>query len=212
MNIFGIENYWGFIVAGIILNLTPGNDTIYILTRSIAQGRKAGYYSVFGIVSGAMVHTIFAALGLSALLAQSALAFSIVKYIGVIYLVYLGIKMLLSKKQIFEIDSLNYQPKNLLKVYKQGFLTNLLNPKVALFYLAFLPQFISPEKTNGAIPFLILGITFMTTGTIWCLFLAYASSLITGTLRKNDKIGSVLQKLSGFIFIGLGIKLLLGKK
>lgn len=209
---FGIENYIGFIIAGVILNLTPGSDTIYILTRSIGQGKKAGYFSVYGIVTGGLIHTMFASFGLSIILAKSALAFSIVKYCGVAYLIYLGIKMIVDKSSIFENNDTKIERLDLKKIYRQGVLTNVLNPKVALFFLAFLPQFINPEYAQGAIPFLILGLTFMTTGTIWCLFLAYSSSIITKTLRKNDKIGEVMQKLSGLIFIGLGLKLLTNKQ
>ena len=209
---FGIENYIGFIIAGVILNLTPGSDTIYILTRSIGQGKKAGYFSVYGIVTGGLIHTMFASFGLSIILAKSALAFSIVKYCGVAYLIYLGIKMIVDKSSIFENNDTKIERLDLKKIYRQGVLTNVLNPKVALFFLAFLPQFINPEYAQGAIPFLILGLTFMTTGTIWCLFLAYSSSLITKTLRKNDKVGKVMQKLSGLIFIVLGLKLLTNKQ
>jgi RhtB (resistance to homoserine/threonine) family protein len=208
---FGIENYIGFLIAGIILNLTPGSDTMYILTRSIAQGKKAGYYSVYGIVTGGLIHTMFASFGLSIILAKSALAFSIVKYCGVTYLIYLGIKMVKDKSNSFESNK-NIERLDLKKIYKQGVLTNVLNPKVALFFLAFLPQFINVDYAQGAIPFLLLGLTFMTTGTIWCLFLAYSSSLITETLRKNDKIAKTMQKLSGLIFIGLGLKLLTNKQ
>lgn len=204
----GIDNYFGFLIAGIILNLTPGADTIYILTRSVSQGRKAGFYSVFGITTGSMIHTTFAALGLSIILAKSATAFSIVKYAGVAYLVYLGIKMITEKRNTFESHTGTVEQTDLKKIYRQGVFTNLLNPKVALFFLAFLPQFINPDNTNGPLPFILLGITFMTTGTIWCLFLAYSSSVITKTLRNNDKIARFMQKISGMVFIALGIKLL----
>ena len=208
----GIDNFEAFIVAGILLNLTPGSDTIYILARSIGQGKKAGYYSVFGIVSGAVIHTIFASLGLSAILATSAIAYNVVKWLGVSYLVYLGVKILLDKKSVFNLDTNVYRSQSLKRIYHQGFITNLLNPKVALFYLSFLPQFVSAENTYGALPFLILGLTFMTTGTIWCLFLAYASSFLTQTLRSNSVISKILQKISGFIFICLGVKLVLGER
>ena len=208
---FGIENYLGFIAAGIILNLTPGADTMYILTRSISQGRKAGIYSVLGITTGGLIHTIFASVGLSVILAQSATAFAVVKYVGVAYLMYLGIRMIIDKNNSFNKDPQHSEQLDIKKIYRQGVLTNVLNPKVALFFLAFLPQFINPEYAAGFLPFMILGITFMTTGTLWCLFLAYAASLITKTLRENDTIGMILQKLSGLIFIGLGIKLLTQK-
>lgn len=205
---YGIENYIGFIVAGILLNLTPGADTMYILTRSITQGRKAGIYSVLGITSGGLIHTTFAAFGLSIILAKSALAFSIVKYIGVAYLVYLGIKMVTERNNLFDNKSQKIETTDLFKIYRQGLLTNVLNPKVALFFLSLLPQFINPHYATGPIPFLILGVTFMTTGTIWCLILAYSASFITNTLRDNDRIGKMMQKISGFIFILLGIKIL----
>jgi RhtB (resistance to homoserine/threonine) family protein len=205
---YGIENYIGFIIAGVLLNLTPGADTMYILTRSISQGRRAGIYSVLGIMTGALIHTTCAALGLSIILAKSALAFNIVKYIGVAYLVYLGIKMIVEKNNLFDNKSQKIATTDIFKIYRQGLLTNVLNPKVALFFLSLLPQFINPHYANGPIPFLILGATFMTTGTIWCLILAYSASFITITLRENDRIGKIMQKISGFIFILLGIKIL----
>jgi RhtB (resistance to homoserine/threonine) family protein len=205
----GIENYIGFVIAGLILNLTPGADTIYIITRSVAQGRKAGIYSVLGIGTGAICHTLFAAFGLSLILMKSVLIFSIIKYLGVAYLIYLGIKMILDKSSIFENESMKFENVDLIKIYSQGFLTNLLNPKVAIFFLSLMPQFIKPEYVNGPIPFVILGLTFITTGTIWCLFLAYSASSMTKILRKNNKIGRIMQKLSGGIFIALGFLLLL---
>lgn len=208
----GIDNYLGFIIAGVILNLTPGADTMYILTRSISQGKRAGVYSVYGIGTGVLIHTILASFGLSIILAKSATAFLIVKYMGVAYLIYLGIRMILSKSNSFDNDKQKLEKLDLLKIYRQGVITNVLNPKVALFFLAFMPQFINPQYAKGALPFLTLGLTFLTTGTVWCLFVAYSSSLITETLRKNDKIGKYMQKISGLIFIGLGLKLLFTKK
>lgn len=209
---FGIENYVGFIFAGIILNLTPGADTMYILTKSISQGRKAGVYSVLGITTGGLIHTVFAALGLSVILAKSATAFALVKYLGVAYLAYLGIKMITDRKNSFNRDSLAVGGEDMKTIYRRGVLTNVLNPKVALFFLAFIPQFINPEYASGSLPFLILGVTFMTTGTIWCLVLAHASSFITKALRQNDKIGMLMQKICGLIFIGFGIRLLTQKQ
>jgi RhtB (resistance to homoserine/threonine) family protein len=208
---YGIENYLGFVIAGVLLNLTPGADTMYILTRSITQGRRAGIYSVLGIGTGGLVHTTLAAFGLSIILAKSAVAFNLIKYIGVGYLVYLGIKMILERNNLFDNETQKLESTDLFKIYRQGMLTNLLNPKVALFFLSLMPQFIDPHYVNGPIPFLILGITFMTTGTIWCFFLAYSASLISKTLRNNERIGKTMQKISGFIFIALGIKILVNK-
>lgn len=204
---YGIENYLGFLLSGIILNITPGSDTIYILTRSISQGRRAGIYSVLGITTGGLVHTFLAAFGLSIILAKSIIAFNIIKYAGAIYLVYLGIKMLTVKNIPLDNNSINIKKNDLFKIYRQGLLTNLLNPKVALFFLSLLPQFINPHHSEGSLPFLILGFTFMTTGTLWCFLLVYLASFISKTLRNNDKIGRIMQKLNGLIFIIMGVKI-----
>jgi threonine/homoserine/homoserine lactone efflux protein len=164
-----------------------------------------------GISTGGLIHTTFAAFGLSIILAKSAWAFNIVKYIGIAYLVYLGIKMITEKTNLFDNDSQHIGKTGLFKIYRQGLLTNVLNPKVALFFLSLLPQLINPQNANGPVPFLILGVTFMTTGTIWCLILAYSASFITKTLRNNDRMGKIMQKISGIIFIGLGVKIMMDK-
>lgn len=215
---FGIENYWGFILTGILLNITPGSDTMYIITRSVSQGNKAGLYSVLGIVSGILVHTVLAALGLSILLANSPFAFMIVKYIGAIYLCYLGYKMIMNKSESLLADNLleGEQPtrsKSLdrWKIYQQGVLTNVFNPKVALFFIAFFPQFIDPSYTDSTISFLILGLTFAVTSLLWCLFLTLLASRFSQKLRENPAIESRLNNISGLVFIGLGIKLLTEK-
>jgi RhtB (resistance to homoserine/threonine) family protein len=208
---YGIQNYAAFIVAGILLNITPGSDTIYILTRSIGQGKKAGVYSVLGISTGGLVHTFFAAFGLSVILSTSAELFAFVKYIGAAYLIYLGLKMIIDKSELFRREMAQHQKMSMKKIYKQGILTNVLNPKVALFFLSFIPQFIEPGHANGPLPFIILGLTFMTTGTMWCLFLSWAASYMTKMLRNNRKIGIILQKVSGSIFILLGLHLVFEK-
>ena len=215
---FGIENYWGFILTGILLNITPGSDTMYIITRSVSQGKKAGFYSVLGIVSGILVHTVLAALGLSLILAKSPLAFTIVKYVGASYLCYLGFKMLTSKAQSIIADGLQNGEKltqtkalDYRKIFKQGVLTNTFNPKVALFFLAFFPQFIDPSYANSTVSFLVLGLTFAVTALVWCLCLALLASRFSEKLRENPAIESILNKISGVVFIGLGIKLLTEK-
>lgn len=215
---FGIENYLGFVLAAILLNLTPGSDSMYIITRSISQGQTAGVYSVLGIISGILVHTLLAALGLSVLLANSPTAFMIVKYIGASYLCYLGVKMLMSKQQPLIGASLQENGKlssaktlDYWQIYKQGVLTNTFNPKVALFFLAFFPQFINPNYANNMVSFIILGLTFAVTGFIWCLCLALLASKFSEKLRENPAIESILNKISGVVFIGLGIKLLTEK-
>ncbi|GBF34797.1 threonine efflux protein [Desulfocucumis palustris] len=207
---FGIENYGVFLFSGILLNLTPGSDTIYILGRSMGQGKKAGVISALGISSGALIHTLLVALGLSVILARSAIAFNLVKYLGAGYLVYLGIKTLASKKEIV-VEKDEESRAGLKRIYFEGIITNLLNPKVALFFLAFLPQFVDPANNYGATPFLLLGLTFITTGTIWCVLLAVFSSFMTDKIRGEKRISILLNKLAGIIFIALGINLLRAK-
>ncbi|HFK1548817.1 TPA: LysE family translocator [Bacillus albus] len=202
---YGIINYEVFLLTGILLNLIPGADTMYIVGRSISQGRKAGVYSVFGIITGSLVHTLLVAFGLSIILTKSIVLFNTIKVIGVIYLVYLGIKMILDKTNVaFQASS---NKLNIRKIYVQGLLTSLTNPKVSLFFIAFLPQFID-TKASGPMPFIILGLTFTVTGLLWCLFVAYFSSYVTKKLRGNQKVGMVLNKITGLIFIGMGLKLL----
>ena len=215
---FGIENYLGFIAAAILLNLTPGSDSMYIITRSMAQGQTAGFYSVLGITSGILVHTLLASLGLSVLLANSPTAFILVKYIGASYLCYLGFKMLTSKNSNSIANSLSkdqhvtsQKEVDSWQIYKQGVLTNVFNPKVALFFLAFFPQFVDTNYAYGMLPFLMLGLTFAVTGFVWCLCLALLASKFSEKLRRNPAIEAILNKISGVVFIGLGIKLLTEK-
>jgi RhtB (resistance to homoserine/threonine) family protein len=206
---FGIENYFGFIAAGILLNITPGADTMYILTRSVAQGRRAGVVSVLGIATGLIVHIIGAACGLSILLKTSTSLFTLLKFAGAGYLVFLGFQMLRHKATVFEQPQDPGEPMRLRRIYRQGVVTNVLNPKVALFFLSFLPQFVHPESAHSFMPFLILGSTFLITGTAWCLFLAYAASMMTAGLRRHSQAGKFLHKLSGLVFVGLGLQLAL---
>jgi RhtB (resistance to homoserine/threonine) family protein len=207
---FGIIHYEVFLLTGILINLIPGTDTLYIIGRSISQGRKAGVYSVLGIISGALIHTLLVAFGLSIILTKSILLFNLIKIAGVIYLVYLGIKMLRDKSNLEFGASGSREQQSHSKTYLQGMLTNLTNPKVSLFFLSFLPQFID-AKASGPIPFLILGLTFSFTGFIWCLCIAYFSSLLTRKLNANRRIGAYLNKITGLLFIGLGLNLLRAK-
>lgn len=203
---FGVIHFEVFLLTGILLNLIPGADTMYIVGRSISQGRTAGIYSVLGIISGSLVHTLFVAFGLSLILVKSVLLFNVIKVIGVVYLVYLGIRMILDKSNL-AFQQATGTTVNKRKIYIQGLLTSLTNPKVSLFFIAFMPQFIDPNVTSP-VPFLILGLTFTITGLLWCLFVAYFSSYVTKTLRGNQKVGQVLNIVTGVIFIGMGIKLL----
>ena len=204
--IFGIHHFELFVAAGILLNLTPGPDTAYILGRSIAQGRAAGIASAFGIAAGSIFHTCAAALGLSAVLTTSAWAFTAIKLVGGAYLVFLGIKMFFQRRQRLNLPS-NFQRSTTRAAFRQGVLTNVLNPKVALFFLAFLPQFIDPNSTAKVPAFVTLGLTFVTTGTIWCLILAWFAAALGKRLRDNPTIAEFLNRAVGSLFVFLGIRL-----
>lgn len=140
-----IVNYWGFLTACILLNLTPGSDTIYILTRTIAEGKKSGLMSSFGILAGILCHILAVSLGLAGIVAHSPTLFNFLKYAGAIYLCYLGIKMW---REPLVLEKINLDRLPLWKIFRQGLITNLLNPKVLLFFLALLPQFVSSNLEN----------------------------------------------------------------
>jgi RhtB (resistance to homoserine/threonine) family protein len=203
---FGIHDFGLFLAAGILLNLTPGPDTAYILGRSIAQGREAGIASALGICVGSIFHTCAAALGLSAILATSALAFVAIKLLGGAYLIFLGIKMLLDRRKHLSLPT-NFRRRTTAAAFRQGVFTNVLNPKVALFFLAFLPQFIDPASNMKVWAFLSLGLTFVTTGTIWCLLLAWFASAFSERLRGNETIEQWLNRAAGALFVFLGLRL-----
>ncbi|MBC2713596.1 MAG: LysE family translocator, partial [Desulfosarcina sp.] len=194
---FGIHDFPLFILSCILLNITPGQDTMYIIGRSVAQGKKAGVMSVLGIMTGVLVHTTLAALGLSVILATSSLAFSIIKYAGAVYLVWIGIGFFINRNGSSELPDAPKSALNPWKIFQQGVLTNVLNPKVALFFLSFLPQFVSPQTDLVFLPFLVLGLVFFTTGSLWCLFLVYGASWLTSRFRSRTSAGGVLKKLTG---------------
>jgi len=208
----GIINYETFLLTGLLLNITPGNDTIFILSRSMAQGKRAGIMSVLGIATGSLIHTVLAAFGLSIIIAKSILAFNIIKYAGAAYLLYVGYKMLTDKTKINTDTSISENLINLKKIYRDGVLTNVLNPKVALFFISFLPQFINPHTKNTIVPFIKLGVTFTITGTIWCLILANFASVIFSKLNQNKKLSNYVNKTCGGVLIALGIKIALTTK
>ena len=206
----GIENPLIFLGAGILLNLYPGPDTLYIIGRSLAQGRGAGICAALGISSGAVIHTLLGAFGLSAILTASASAFTVVKYLGGAYLIYQGLRLIFDKVEPREGQGAQTAAQTragLPRIYRQGMLTNVLNPKVAVFFLAFLPQFISASSPNKVLSFIILGMIFITTGTIWCVIVAVFSSSLGARLRGSDKTAGRLRRINGALFILLGLKL-----
>lgn len=207
---FGIENYSIFIISSIILSVTPGSDSIYILGNSISSGRKVGIMSALGTSTGCIVHTVMAALGLSVILAKSAIAFNMVKYLGAIYLIFLGVRTIMSKASFITKKNKN-EEKSIKKIFFQGAMIDVLNPKVALFFLAFLPQFINPNTSYGIIPFLMLGFSYIIVATIWCIILAIFSSAISTKMSEIKGMDGFVNKFTGILFICLGLNLLTAK-
>jgi threonine/homoserine/homoserine lactone efflux protein len=203
---FGIHDFGLFLCAGILLNLTPGPDTVYILGRSLAHGRRAGIASALGICVGSIFHTCAAAFGLSAFLATSAWAFSAVKLAGAAYLILLGFRALLQREYDLHVPA-KFKQNGPVAAFRQGILTNVLNPKVALFFLAFLPQFIDSATPSKMAAFLLLGLTFVMTGTIWCLVLAWFAAAFSTRLRGNAAVSAMLHRAVGSLFIFLGLRL-----
>lgn len=200
-----IINYPLFVLTAITLNLYPGPDTLYIIGRSAAQGRMAGVVSALGIGCGAIVHSLLGAVGLSALIVASATAFQLVKWAGAAYLIYLGLTMILAKSSQPSTEPVPNLP--LWRIFRQGLLTNVLNPKVALFFLALIPQFIAPQATHPGLAFLALGLTFVCTGTSWCLIVALAAGYLHGRLSGRGRCGAWLQRIGGGLLACLGARL-----
>ena len=207
---FGVINYEVYITSSIILALIPGSDTMFILGQTISNSRKSGVYSALGVCAGILVHTFLAAFGLSLILKNSITAFNLVKFLGAMYLIYMGIKSIKSKDSLLVTEG-KIAKENLKKAFFQGVITNILNPKVALFFLAFLPQFVDTSNTYGAIPFAILGLTSFTISGIWCVSLSIFASFIAIFLKRNKGFGKIINKISGSIFIILGLNLLRAK-
>jgi threonine/homoserine/homoserine lactone efflux protein len=201
-------NIYLFVAASLVVIVAPGPDNVYVLTRGVAQGREVALASAWGMCSGLLFHTTLAALGLSAILAQSALAFSVVKYAGAAYLIYLGLRALLSKEEF--VPSAEAVPvANLRSFFLRGLTMNLLNPKVAVFFLAFLPQFASPASDGAALRLLALGLVFALLSVIVFSALALFSGVLGDRLNKNARLANVLQWLTGCVLIGLGVRLAL---
>ena len=199
-----------FLVATVALNVTPGPDMLYIIARSLGQGQKAGIVSALGICVGCLVHTLAAAFGLSALLKSSATAFEVIKYLGAVYLIYLGIRLLLSKNVMSAQARL--KPASLGSIFRQGVMTNVLNPKVALFFLAFLPQFVNASKGAVAWQIIFLGLIFNTSGTIWNSAVAMLAGYVGNQFKERPSLAHLQRWLTGSIFIGLGVRLALTKR
>jgi threonine/homoserine/homoserine lactone efflux protein len=208
--VFGTHDLWLFALSGLLLNITPGPDTLYIVGRSSSRGAQAGAVAALGIGTGALVHICAAALGLSAILAASATAFAAVKIIGAAYLVYVGISLIRSSKSVGPSPvAVEIRPASIRGIFFQGFLTNVLNPKVALFFLAFLPQFVASDAPSKALAFLFLGAIFDINGTLWNLLVAWSTARISGRFGAGGTFLKWFNRSIGSLFICIGIRLAL---
>jgi threonine/homoserine/homoserine lactone efflux protein len=209
---FGIHDLALFIVSGLLLNIMPGPDSLLIMTRSATQGWRAGAAAALGIGAGTFVHIFAAALGLSAVLATSATAFTVVKLVGAAYILYMAFGLLRSKKRDDSGTPLAVPPLPYRKIFAQGFLTNVLNPKVAVFFLAFVPQFIDANAPNKALAFIILGCIFNINGMLWCNALALFTAQASARVKVHPSVSLWLNRITGSLFVWLGVKLALSKQ
>lgn len=216
---FGIHDLALFVVSGLLLNMMPGPDTLLIMARSATQGWRAGCAAALGIGAGTMVHVTAAAVGLSALLSTSAMAFNAVKWVGAAYIAYVGIGMLRAKlKPEAEagVRPAGSDPSlaatSYRRIFAQGFLTNVLNPKVALFFLAFVPQFISADSSSKALAFLILGCIFNFNSMLWCNGLAVFAAFASARLKVKPLVALWLNRITGGLFLALGARLALSEQ
>jgi threonine/homoserine/homoserine lactone efflux protein len=203
----GIHEIWLFIISGLLLNITPGPDTAYIVGRSVQLGWRGGVVAVLGIEAGCTLHVLAAAIGLSALLAASSMAFMLVKWAGAAYLCFIGVKMLLARAPMPVAAAANKSDAiSMRQVFVQGALSNALNPKVALFFLAFLPQFVASDSPHKAAAFALLGLIFMFNGTLWCLGVALFTARAAGRIRKSGRILAWINRGLGGLFCYLGVR------
>jgi threonine/homoserine/homoserine lactone efflux protein len=205
MESLGIQHFGAFVLACIALALTPGLDTFYILARSGREGRTVGVAAVLGINTGCLVHTLAAVLGISAILMTSALAFAALKYLGAAYLVWMGVRMLLAKQSARQ--STVTRGRGLGAAFRQGMLTNVLNPKVALFFLAFLPQFVSMQAPHPQWGLAVLGVSFIGVGMLWSMVLAMLGGQVHRLLDARPHFGQWMDRACGTVLLGFGIRL-----
>ena len=207
------EQWWVFLVACTVLNAAPGPDTLYITTKTIAQGRLSGLLSAFGVCTGAMIHVTAAGIGLSAILAKSAYAFTIIKWVGAIYLMYLGYRAIVGtfqhKQQVdnFQAKTSSVN-KHLGKVFSQGVLVDLFNPKTAMFFLAFIPQFVNTSAGSSVWQFIFLGLIVILNALVIEVVLIFFAAKITRFLRTNHSLSNWLERMMGTALIALGVHLI----
>jgi len=199
-----------FIAAGWLLNLTPGPDVLFIVSSALKSGVRAGLVAALGIVSGCFVHVFAAALGVGALLASSATAFTVLKWAGAAYLVWMGVRLMRSRQvasRIAPAQAADHAPAGLRRIYLRGFLTNVLNPKVAVFFLAFVPQFIAPEATDKVTAFLLLGLLFNINSLPVNFGYAWLAGWAANRVQVVQRTLHWLDRAAGIMFLGFGLKL-----
>lgn len=215
----GIVGYGGFVASAAALCLTPGIDTVYILTRTVAGGRAEGLASALGINTGLVVHTLLVAAGLSLVLAASPVAFGAIKVAGAAYLVVMGARSVagalrgdatsFSALGERDGDGAGAARAGTLRTYAQGVLTNVLNPKIILFFLALLPQFVATPNPYGPLPFLALGLTYVALSTLWTVVIVAVAAPFSGLLRRSPRAGRVTGVVSGLVYVALGAMIFL---
>lgn len=201
----GIHELWLFVLSGLLLNVTPGPDTAYIIGRSLQLGWRGGAAAAIGICCGCLVHVFGAAIGLSALLMASSAAFAVLKMVGAAYLLFTGVQMLLSRPAPVA-EAAGAAETSLARVFWQGALTNALNPKVALFFLAFLPQFVAADSAHKTLAFLALGLIFVFNGMLWCLGVAAFASRAASRIRRSANAMVWINRVLGSLFVYLGVR------
>jgi threonine/homoserine/homoserine lactone efflux protein len=199
-----------FFAASVVLALTPGPDNIFVLTQAARQGRLSGVWVTFGLCTGLLFHTTAVALGIAAIFQTSALAFTVLKIIGAMYLLYLAWQAFRSKKSDqLEESNTNSSRK---KLYLRGVILNITNPKVAIFFLAFLPQFVNPEYDSIATQILLLGGVFMIATLLVFCSIAWAAGFIGDWLKNSEKAEIMLNRIAGTVFVGLALRLALSER
>lgn len=198
-----------FAITALFFIMTPGLDTIFVLNTSISRGTKSGIYASLGINTGVLVHALLGAIGISALISSSPIAFSIISYAGGCYIIYLGLTRFKKNATFIPVNDASTPPKRGTSNFWSGFVTNTLNPKVALFFIAFFPQYIGTNELQNPLPFLFLGIIYSVLGIIWYVSLTYVAGKVAHKIQEDMRFQRMINKVSGIAFILIGLKIIL---